>query len=106
MGIVIEINSLDEMCDLMCYNKLPQEEGVCMTEKELEKIREYIIDNVMTNDNIMFSDERFNGVDMPEIIASLYELLHRQVTGEPYQYFYHLANKIGADVEDNLFIQE
>jgi hypothetical protein len=89
------------MCDLMCYNRLP-ERSETMNEKELEKIREYIIDNVMTNEKIMFSDDR-EGVDIPSIIASLYELLHRQVTGEPYQYFHHFANKIGADVEDNLF---
>lgn len=75
-----------------------------MTEKELEKIREYIIDNVMTNENVMFSNDRFNSVvDLPEIIASLYELLHQQVTGEPYHYFFHFANKIGAYVEDDLF---
>jgi len=73
-----------------------------MTDKELSKVREYIIDNVMTNPDVMFSDDR-DGVDLPEIIASLYELLHRQVTGEPYQYFFHLANKIGSDVEDDLF---
>lgn len=24
MGIEIEVNSLDEMCDLMCYNKIPK----------------------------------------------------------------------------------
>jgi len=77
-----------------------------MTDKELEKIREYIIDNVMTNEDIMFSDDRIDNVDLPRIIASLYELLHRQVTGEPYQYFYHFANKIGSDVEDNLFSQD
>jgi hypothetical protein len=106
MGMEIEVNSLEDMCDLMCYNKLPQEGDGCMTEKELEKIREYIIDNVMTDTDIMLSDARIDGVDLPEIIASLYELLHRQVTGEPYQYFYHFANKIGADVEDNLFSQE
>ena len=73
-----------------------------MTDKELSKVREYIIDKVMTNPDVMFSDDR-DGVDLPEIIASLYELLHRQVTGEPYQYFFHLANKIGSDVEDDLF---
>ena len=103
MGIEIEINSLEDMCDLMCYNKIPQRRDACMTEKELDKIREYIIDNVMTNEDIMFSDDRIDSVDMPEIIASLYELLHQQVTGKPYQYFYHFANKIGSDVEDNLF---
>ena len=103
----IVIDSLEDMCALMCYNKLPtQERDVCMTEKELEKIREYIIDNVMTDTDIMFSDNRIDGVDLPGIIASLYELLHREVTGEPYQYFHHFANEIGSDVEDDLFTKE
>lgn len=83
--------------------RIKKARGVLMTEKELEKIREFIIDNVMTNEDIMFSDDRVDGVDLPEIIASLYELLHQQVTGKPYQYFHHFANKIGSDVENNLF---
>lgn len=75
-----------------------------MNEKDLEKIREYIIDNVMTNKDVMFSNDRWNSnIDLPEIIASLYELLHQQVTGKPYNYFFHFANKIGAWVEDDLF---
>ena len=78
-----------------------------MTEKELEKIREYIIDNVMMNEKVMFTDDRLNGVvDLPEIIASLYELLHQQVTGKSYNYFFHFANKIGAWVENDLFTKE
>ena len=26
MGIEIEVNTLEDMCDLMCYNKLPRRE--------------------------------------------------------------------------------
>lgn len=78
-----------------------------MTEKELEKIREYIIEYVMTNKDVMFSVDRWDGdIDLPEIIASLYELLHQQITGKPYHYFFHFANKIGAWVEDDLFSKE
>ena len=105
MGIEIVIDNLEDMCDLMCYNKIPERDKN-MDNKELEKIRQYIIDNVMISEEIMFSDTRTDGIDLPEIIASLYELLHQQVTGKPYQYFYHFANKIGADVEDNLFNRE
>ena len=63
--------------------------------KNLEQIREYLIENVFRNPNIMLSQER-DEVDLPEIIASLYEVLHRTVTGEPYDYMFHWANKVGG----------
>ena len=74
-----------------------------MTDKGLEKIRAYLIDVVFQNEDIMFSDDR-DEIDLPEIIASLYEVLHRVVTGEPYNYFFHYANKIGSWVEEDLFL--
>ena len=33
MGIEIEVNSLEDMCDLMCYNKIPR--------KKVRKVKEY-----------------------------------------------------------------
>ena len=150
MGIEIEVDSLEDLCDLMCYNKIPkkkrkgrnimadeitweQVQECChrrclhlvssdifyrwdewnkwrqrdkLTPKHLQEIREYIVNNVMREPEIMFSDDRLYRADLPEIIASLYELLHREVTGEPYQYFHHFANEIGSDVEDDLFTKE
>lgn len=81
-----------------------------MTEKELENVKSFLVDNIFRNPTIMFSDERMNSEkdeeDLPYVIASLYELLHREVTGEPYSYMFHWANKIGSWVEDDLFIKE
>ena len=76
-----------------------------MTAQDLDKIRAYLVDNVFQNEDIMFSDDR-DITDLPEIIASLYEMLHRVVTGEPYNYFFHYANKIGSWVEEGLFWME
>ena len=42
-------------------------------------------------------------IDLIEIIASLYEELHREVMGEPYNYMFHWANKCGSWVESDLF---
>lgn len=82
-------------------------EGEGMTKKKLEKIRNYIVDNIMREPNIMFSDAcrgTYDGdIDLVEIIASLYEELHREVMGEPYDYMFHWANKCGSWVESNLF---
>ena len=71
-------------------------------ERKLKQIREYLIDNVFRNPDVMFSKDR-DEIDLPEIIASLYEVLHRTVTGEHYEYMFHWANKIGSNVDDDLF---
>ena len=80
-----------------------------MTKEQLTKIREYIIDYVMMNEKFMYSDEvrgeKEDDVDLLEVIASLYEVLHREVTGETYNYMFHFANKVGGWVEDGLFTE-
>lgn len=84
-----------------------------MTKENLEKIRSWLVENIFRDPDIMLSDSRFIEVygdpgektemDMACVIASLYEVLHQEVTGEPYNYFFHHANKCGAWVEDNMF---
>ena len=69
----------------------------------LQIIRRYIIDNIMRNEDIMHNDDARNYVDLPSVIASLYELLHREITGDSYNYMFHWANKVGSHVEDDLF---
>lgn len=76
-----------------------------LDERKLKQIRNYLIDNVFRNPDVMFSKDR-DEIDLPEIIASLYEVLHKTVTGEPYEYMYHWANKIGSYVKDDLFTKE
>lgn len=75
-----------------------------ITENDLKIIRDYLIDKVFRNEQVMFSNDR-NCIDFPEIIASLYEMLHFEVTGETYNYMYHWANKVGSWVEDQLFVE-
>ena len=81
-----------------------------MTMKKLEKIRNYIIDNIIREPKYMFSEAyrgtTDNDTDIIEIIASLYEELHREVMGEPYDYMFHWANKCGSWVESDLFERE
>lgn len=81
-----------------------------MKEEQLQKVREYIKDNIVMNPDIMF-DNTIRGdepgindqIDLIEVIVSLYELLHMEVTGEEYDYYFHWANKIGSWVDDGLF---
>lgn len=85
-----------------------------MTKEELAKVRGWLVENIFRNSDIMLSDNRYfeiygdprelEELDMCEVIASLYELLHREVEGEDYGYFFHHANKVGSWVEDKIFI--
>ena len=76
-----------------------------MTENELNTIKWWLIENIFRNDSIMFDDNiRRDDIDLVEVIASLYEMLHREVMKEPYEYMFHWANKVGSWCEDQLFI--
>lgn len=82
-----------------------------MTEKELRVITDWLIENVFRNPDIMYDDYFWNQeiyigstcVDLIDVIATLHNLLHEQVTGDKYNYMFHWCNKIGADCNDNVF---
>ena len=75
-----------------------------VSEEDLNIIRQYIIEHVMRNPEVLFSEDcRNDKADLVDIIASLYEILHRTVTGETYQYMWHWANKCGSSCDDSLF---
>lgn len=75
--------------------------------KKLSYIRQFLVDEVFRNPNVMFSDqirgEEFDTPDLATIIACLYEYLHILIEGEPYAYMFHWANKIGSWVEEGDF---
>lgn len=77
-----------------------------MDRDTLSKIREILIDKIIQNPEIMFSDEirgsdelKDNEIDLIAIIVDLYEYLHQEVLHEEYDYFFHFANKIGSFVD-------
>lgn len=88
-----------------------------MTKEELQKIRSWLVENVFRDPDIMLSDCRCidtygdpgerREVDLCEIIASLYEVLHREVEGEEYEYFFHHANKTTGEshLDSNMFVR-
>ena len=92
------------------YDQL--ENGICsMTRGELDSITAWIINNVMRNSKIMFEDavrgdEKYYDIDLIEVIASLHNMLYKEVTGEYYDYMFHWANKVGSWVYDDLFKKE
>ena len=81
-----------------------------MEEGQLKGIRDFIVNYIMRDSYVMYTDEARDvgphHIDLIYVIASLYEELHKQVTGEPYEYMFHWANKVGSWVEDDLFSEE
>lgn len=75
-----------------------------MNQKELDNIRGWLIANIFRNETIMYNDNiRDYDIDLCDIIASLYNLLHKEVNGTDYNYMFHWANKIGAYIEEHYF---
>lgn len=74
---------------------------------KMDKITEWLIDNVFQNEYIMLTDNRyikFTDIDLVDIIASLHNLLYECVYNERYDYMFHWLNKIGiTGIEDNIF---
>lgn len=69
-----------------------------MTEEKLKEIREDCIEFIRYNAE--GTSKHCTGEDL---ICSLYNLLHKTVTGEEYNYFFHWANKAGYEVDENLW---
>lgn len=78
-----------------------------MIKDELNTITSLLIENVFRNSHIMFSEDEImigdEVVGLPDIIASLHNLLYEQITGERYDYMFHWANKVGSDCIDDIF---
>lgn len=76
-----------------------------MTEEELTKVRNFLVENVFRNPNIVLSCNNIvrgdvEGIDLVDLIASLYDMLHLSVTGKHYDYMWHWANKVGSWCDD------
>ena len=76
-----------------------------MTEEELKKVRNFLVENVFRNPNIVLAcvdiaRGDIEGIDFVDLIASLYDMLHLSVTGEHYDYMWHWANKVGGWCDD------
>ena len=75
-----------------------------MDENELRIIREFIIENIIREPDIFMECLDINvteDIDLIDVITGLYNMLHKSVTGEDYDYMWHWANKIGFWCDDN-----
>lgn len=79
-----------------------------LDEKELETIRSHLVPifrdpSYMFDDHLRGDGEPYYTVDIMQVIADLYNMLHYEVTGEAYDYFFHWANKCGSYINDAQF---
>ena len=78
----------------------------------ITKVRAWLADELFRNPTVMFNDnirECWLGdgetVDLMEVIASLYEIIHILQYDKSYDYFFHWANKCGSWVESDFFMK-
>ena len=75
-----------------------------MNEDELKIIREFLIENIIREPDIFIKCldiDVTEDLDLIDVITGLYNMLHKSVTGEDYDYMWHWANKIGFWCDDN-----
>lgn len=77
-----------------------------MDRAKLDKITEYIIDNVMRS-GLVYEVNDDSVIYLMDIIASLHNELYKEVTGDYYDYMFHWTNKIGYNgINDAMFKTE
>lgn len=96
-----------------------------MTKNELKMITDWLIENIVMNPEIMYPDdirtagEKYEvvttpkgsvtlptAIDLVAVIVYLHNRLYEEITGEPYNYMFHWANKIGSVVDDENTLQD
>jgi len=75
-----------------------------MSEDELKIIREFLIEKIIREPDMFIKCldiDVTEDLDLIDVITGLYNMLHKSVTGEDYDYMWHWANKIGFWCDDN-----
>ena len=74
-----------------------------LNKKQMDELTTDLMYNVFRNDDIVFDTGEYT-IDLLEIIASLHNMLYKEVTGEYYDYAGHHYNKVaGGWIEDGLY---
>ena len=70
-----------------------------LTNEQINKLRNLIIDRVLTNPDVMFNEYNVTEETTPDvidIIVGMFEYIYQLSTGNDYDYMWHYANKIGG----------
>lgn len=76
-------------------------------EEFINNVRDWLIENIFRNGFIMHNQtvRDIEGVDLAEVIAGLYEIIHMMQFNKEYDYMFHWANKCGSWVESDFFLK-
>lgn len=71
---------------------------------DLEELRLFLNYEILRDPTIMYNDyirgtAKEQEIDLIGVIVGMYEMLHRIIKGEKYNYMFHWANKCGSWVE-------
>ena len=81
-----------------------------MRKEQLDKLTRYIVDKYMLNvyDYILYNKDEYSetSIELFDAIASLRNLLYKEVTGKNYDYMFHLCNKCGYNEIDDDILYE
>ena len=75
-----------------------------MNEDDLKIIREFLIEKIIREPDMflkLLDIDVTDDLDLIDVITGLYNMLHKSITGEDYDYMWHWANKIGFWCDDN-----
>ena len=75
-----------------------------LNDAKMKAITRFII-SLMRNNDIMYNWyirglDSEEGIDLMDVIAYLYELVHQLYYHEPYRYMFHWSNKVGSVVDE------
>lgn len=78
-----------------------------MTKEKLDQITTQLIWDIYRNPNVAFC-KTDNEAYLLDVVASLHNVLYKEVTGESYDYMFHWLNKCtgGVDLNDKMFMLE
>lgn len=72
---------------------------------DINKIDTWLRENVYTSIDFVYDVDHVFTDDHIDVIASLQNVLHMVLKGEPYDYAYHWTNKVGRNiVNDDIFV--
>ena len=75
-----------------------------ISKENMQSLTLDLIDNVIQNPDFVFDLGAEYNIDLLEIIASLHNILYKEVTGEYYDYMFHWYNKVaGGTLGDSLY---
>lgn len=102
-------NACVRIIELKCredtINRNEKDDMIKLNDDKMRVIRNFIV-SIMRDPDYMYNTylrgyESDDDVDVIELVAYLYEIIHQLYYKKPYRYMFHWANKAGSWVDEN-----